>query len=98
MVIYQYSLHFKVGLLASLLVLKLNKSILEAIVGSLVSNHFARQDGPKTTENQMKILVLSNGIQFANEENVFWWLDIRKGKIANHLQCQRLCPCFSFSP
>jgi len=41
MIIYQYSLHFKVGLLTSLLVLKLNKSVLKAIAGSLVSDNFA---------------------------------------------------------
>lgn len=57
MIIYQYSLHFKVGLLTSLLVLKLNKSVLKAIASSLVSDNFARQDGSKTTENQMKILI-----------------------------------------
>lgn len=57
MVVNQHALHFKVGLLAVLLIIKLDECVLQAVARALVPNHLARQDGSETTEDQLKILI-----------------------------------------
>lgn len=53
MVVNEHSLHLEIGLLAILLVLELDKRILQTVAGALISNDLAREDGTKTTEDQM---------------------------------------------
>ena len=51
MVIYQYPLHFEVRLFAILLIFELDESVLQAVAGSFISDHFARYYFAKTTED-----------------------------------------------
>ena len=51
MIVYQYSLHFEICLLAVLLMLKLDERILKTIVSALVPYDLARYDLAKTAEN-----------------------------------------------
>lgn len=51
MIIYQYTLHFEICLLAVLLMLKLDERILKTVVGALVPYDLARYDLAKTAEN-----------------------------------------------
>lgn len=51
MIIYQYTLHFEICLLAVLLMLKLDECILKTVVSALVSYDLARYDLAKTAEN-----------------------------------------------
>lgn len=57
MVVNEHTLHLEVGLLAVLLVLEFDKCILQTVPSALISDHLARQDNPKATEDQLKILV-----------------------------------------
>lgn len=57
MIVNQHALHFKVGLLAVLLVLKFDECVLQTVARALVPNHFARQDRSETTEDQLKVLI-----------------------------------------
>jgi len=56
-IVNQHALHLEVGLFAVLLVLELDKGILQAVTRTLVSNNFAGQDGAEATENQIEVLV-----------------------------------------
>ena len=56
-IINQDAFHLEVGLLAVLLVFKLNKSILQAIPRFLVPNHLAGKYGAKPAEYQVEILI-----------------------------------------
>ena len=51
MIVYQYTLHFEICLLAVLLMLKLDERILKTVVGALVPYDLARYDLAKTAEN-----------------------------------------------
>lgn len=57
MVVNQHALHFEVGLLAVLLMFKLDERILQAVARALVPNHLARQDGSEATKDQLKVLI-----------------------------------------
>lgn len=57
MVVNQHTLHLKVGLFTVLLIFELDKRILQAVARALVSNHLARQDCSKATEDQLKVLI-----------------------------------------
>lgn len=57
MIVNQDALHLEVGLFAVLLVFKLDKRILQTVTRALVSNHLARQDRSKATEDQLKVLI-----------------------------------------
>lgn len=57
MVVYQDSRHLEIRLLAILLVLVFDESILQAVPRSFVSNHFTGHDRPETTENEVKVFV-----------------------------------------
>lgn len=50
MIIYQYTLHFEICLLAVLLMLKLDERILKTIVSALVPYDLARYDLAETAE------------------------------------------------
>ena len=51
MVIYQYSLHLEIRLLAVLLVLEFDKRVLQTVFGALVPNDFARHNWTKAAED-----------------------------------------------
>lgn len=51
MIVYQYTLHFEICLLAVLLMLKLDERILKTVVGALIPYDLARYDLAKTAEN-----------------------------------------------
>jgi hypothetical protein len=57
MVVNQHALHFKVGLLAVLLMLKLDECVLQTVARALVPNHLTGQDRSETTEDQLKVLI-----------------------------------------
>ena len=52
-VVYQHSLHLEISSLTVLLILELDKCILEAILGSFVSNDFARDYFTESTEDEI---------------------------------------------
>ena len=51
MVIYQYSLHLEIRLLAVLLVLELDECVLQTVFCALVPNDFAGHDWTKAAED-----------------------------------------------
>ena len=56
-VVDQDVLHLEIRLLAILLVLEFDESILQRVASLLVSDHLARQDLSKTAEDQVEVLV-----------------------------------------
>lgn len=53
MVVDEHSLHLEIGLLAVLLILELDKRILQAVASAFISYNLARQDSSKPAEDQM---------------------------------------------
>jgi hypothetical protein len=97
-VINQDRIHLGVGFFAALLVFKLNKGVLQAVSCLLVPDHLAAQDVAKAAKDEFQVLVRSDGIQFADEENVFRRLDLGKRQVAHHLKRQGLCRGFALPP
>jgi len=56
-VVNQNTLHLKVGLFASFLIVKLNKCVLQTITSPLVSDDLTREDLAKAAEDQIQVFV-----------------------------------------
>ena len=63
--------HFDVGFLARINVVELNEAILQGLPGFPVSNHFHAFDEAEAGKYDLQILLLGDGIEFADEEDVF---------------------------
>ena len=64
MIINEHALHFEVGLLAIFLVLVLDKGILKALAGALISDNLTGQDLSKSAENEVQIFIYEFSILF----------------------------------
>jgi hypothetical protein len=51
MIVNQYPLHFEIGLFTRLLVLELNKCVLQAVARSFVANDLTREDITKAAKD-----------------------------------------------
>lgn len=85
-VVDQDVLHLEVGLLAVLLVFKLDKGVLQAVAGLLVADDFAGEDLAEAREDDFEVFVLCDGVELAHEEDVFRGSYFGKGKVSDHLQ------------
>ena len=56
-IINQYALHFEIGLLAVLLVLKFDKGVLKALACALLSDNLTRKNFAKSAKNKVEIFV-----------------------------------------
>lgn len=95
-VIDKHVVHLKVCVFARFLLLELNESILQRISTRFVSNDLTSFDHAEAAEDNLEIIIGGNGIELANEENVFWWSNISVGEISNDLQNGRSSLGFAF--
>jgi hypothetical protein len=85
-VVNQYIVHFHVGLLATFLLFKFYKSVLQRLLCRNIFHHVAGQYGTKTRKNQMQRITVCHFVQFADKQYVFRRSGVRVGQITNDLQ------------
>ena len=78
--------HLEVSPLTGLRTVELYKGVLETVSGLLVSDHFTALNLPEPGENDLQVLISSDGVQFADEQNILRRSHISVGQISNHLQ------------
>lgn len=83
--------HFKIGCLARFLIFKLHKGVLQRVACLSISYHFAAFNNAKATKYDLQIVVRGHGIEFANEEYVFWRRHISIWQIAHDFQYCGTC-------
>lgn len=94
-VIDQNVVHLEVSVFARFLLLELDERVLQRVAARLVPDDFASLDFPESTENNLKIVVGCDGIQFAHEENILRWSDVSVWNVADNLQDR--CSSLRFS-
>jgi len=97
MIVNQHALHLEIRLLALLPLAELYKRVLQTVPRPLVSDHFARQNGPEARKYKVEVLVACDGVELAHEEDVFRGRDFRKRQVTDHLQSQCLGAGFALA-
>mmetsp|Transcript_146 Transcript_146/g.491 ORF Transcript_146/g.491 Transcript_146/m.491 type:complete len:258 (+) Transcript_146:279-1052(+) len=85
-VVDEDAVHLFVCLFTGCLFLKLNEGVVQGVARHVVSDDFALHHFPEPRKNELEILVSSDRIEFADEQDVVWCLHLCIGQIAEHLQ------------
>lgn len=96
-VVDEHAFHFEVGLFALLLGREFNECVLQAVACVLVPDDLAVENLAKARENELEILILRDGVEFAHKEDVFWRRNFSKWEVADHLERQGLGARLSLS-
>lgn len=78
--------HLEVSVFTRFLLFELDESVLKGITGYFVSNDLACLDASKTTEYNLKIVIGCDGIELADEKNVFWWCHVSIWDVTNDFE------------
>lgn len=83
-VINEHVVHFEIGLFALLWLLEFNEGILQALFGLPIANDFTAYYVTEARENDFEIFRGRDGVQFAHEQHIIWWLDVCIWQVIDH--------------
>jgi hypothetical protein len=90
-VVNQNILHLEVCCLARCLILVFDECILETVACLLIPDDFTAQDFTEPAKNEFQVLIPSDRVQLADEQDVLGRFHFGKRQITHHLQSQGLC-------
>lgn len=88
-VVNQHIVHLEVRVLATLLVLKLNKSVLQRISGNLIPDDLAPNNLSEPAKDDLQIVVRRDRIQLAHKQHILRRRHIRIRNVPHNLQNRR---------
>ncbi|KAI3485967.1 hypothetical protein L1887_50621 [Cichorium endivia] len=88
-VVDEHVLHLEVGAFGVVLLVELDKGVLERVASLFVLDHLARHNPAEAREDELQILAARDRIELAHKEDVLGRADLGKGEVADHFERQR---------
>lgn len=88
-IVNKHIIHLEIRILAALLVLKLNKSVLQRIARNLIPDDLAPDDLPEPAKDDLQIVVRRDRIQLAHKQHILRRRHIRIRNVPHNLQNRR---------
>jgi len=97
MIIDEHTLHLEVCSFTILLVCEFDKGILQAVASLLVPYDLATENLAEATEDELEVLVASDGIELADKEHLLWGRNVGERQVANEFESESLRTSLSFA-